>query len=126
MKTVWRHILKNDIQGPLSEYQMKAGKSIQYKLVHTNKSSKYEYDAHDDERLNGRQSISPGDIAGDAVEYVDEDEEDCDEDRHPARDTLGGNEEADPADNDEHSSWEVVSDDVVRPGWVEVSGDCTK
>ena len=76
----------------------------------THESSKDEYDANDDESLNGCESVRLGDLVGDAVEDVDEAEEDGDEDGHPTGDTLGGHEEADPGHNDEHTSWEVVGD----------------
>ena len=79
----------------------------------TYKSTKNKNNADYDERFNSRQSISFGNVAGDAVENVDEDEKDSDEDGHPARDTLWGNEEADPGHNDEHPSRKVVGDDVV-------------
>ena len=42
-----------------------------------------------------------------------EDEEHCDEEGHATRDNVGGNEEADPGDDDEHSRWKVAGDDVV-------------
>ena len=84
-----------------------------------------------------------GDVACDAVEDVDEDEEDSDKDGHPAWHALGWHQKAeernlskqhfwhtmtqetkgtnvllprspDPRDYDEHASREVVGDDVVR------------
>ena len=78
----------------------------------THESTKDKYNADDDESLNGRESVSLGDLVGDAVEDVDEAEEDGDEDRHPAGDTLGRHEEADPGHDDEHAGGEVVGDDV--------------
>ena len=78
----------------------------------THQCSEYKNNADDDEGLNGCETISFGNLVGDAVEDVDEAEEDSDEDGHPARDTLGWDEEADPGDDDEHPGWEVISDDV--------------
>ena len=80
----------------------------------THQCSKYKNNADNDEGLNGCETISFRNLVGDAVEDVDQAEEDGDEDGHSARDTLRGNEEADPANNDKHSSREVVGDDVVR------------
>ncbi len=42
-------------------------------------------------------------VCGHAVEYVHQDEEECDEERHPAGDHVGGNHEADPGDNHEQT-----------------------
>ena len=58
--------------------------------------------------------ISGPDWPGDGVEDVDQDQEDGDEEGHPARNDFRGDEEADPGDDDEHSGWKVVGDDVVR------------
>ena len=54
-------------------------------------------------------------LAAQLEEKVVVDKEDSDEDGHSTRNTLRGNEEADPAHNDKHPSWEVVSNDVVGP-----------
>ena len=78
----------------------------------THQCSKYKNNADDDEGLNGCETISFGNLVGDAVEDVDEAEEDGDEDGHSARNTLGGDEETDPGDDDEHPSWEVIGDDI--------------
>ena len=43
-----------------------------------------------------------------------EDEEERDEERHPALDVLGGDEEGGPADDDEERAGQVVRDHVVR------------
>ena len=51
-------------------------------------------------------------VSLDGVEDVDEDEEDGDEETHPARDALGVDKEADPADDDEEAGGEVEGDDV--------------
>ena len=82
-------------------------------LWHTYESTKHKDNTDNDERFNCSESICFRDVAGDAVEDVDKHEEDCDEDCHSARDTLGGHEEADPGDDDEHAGGEVVCDDVV-------------
>ena len=42
-------------------------------------------------------------VGGDGVEDVDEDEEEGDEERHPAGDDVHRNEEGDPGDNHEQS-----------------------
>lgn len=80
----------------------------------TYQGSEHENNADDHEGLNGRESIRPGDVAGDAVENIDKDKEDCDQDSHPPGDTLRGHEEADPGHDDEHPGGEVVGDDVER------------
>ena len=54
-----------------------------------------------------------GYVGGDGVEDVDEDEEDGDEQRHPAGDDGRRHQEGDPGDDDEHARREVVRDDVV-------------
>ena len=41
-------------------------------------------------------------------------EEECDEERHPALDVLAGDEEGGPADDDEERAGQVVRDHVVR------------
>ena len=51
-------------------------------------------------------------VSLDGVEDVDEDEEDGDEETHPARDALGVDKEADPADHDKEAGREVEGDDV--------------
>ena len=51
-------------------------------------------------------------VSLDGVEDVDEDEEDGDEETHPAGDALGVDKEADPADHDEEAGREVEGDDV--------------
>ena len=51
-------------------------------------------------------------VSLDGVEDVDEYEEDGDEETHPARDALGVDKEADPADDDEEAGGEVEGDDV--------------
>lgn len=89
-----------------------------YKNVHlanwlTYQGSENKNDADDHEGLNGSEPIRPGDVAGDAVENIDKDKEDCDQDSHPPGDTLRGHKEADPGHDDEHPGWEVVGDDVV-------------
>ena len=86
-----------------------------YNIVPTNKSPKHEYDTNDDEGLYRCEAVGPRNVAGDAVEDVDQNKEDSDEDGHSTGNTLRGNEEADPAHNDKHPSWEVVSNDVVGP-----------
>ena len=53
-----------------------------------------------------------GRVSLDGVEDVDEDEEDGDEQAHPAGDALGVDEEADPADHHEQAGGEVEGDDV--------------
>ena len=69
-------------------------------------------------------------VSLDGVEDVDEDEEDGDEETHPARDALGVDEEADPADDDEEAGGEVEGDDVEAgfPGQhqLEASNTATK
>ena len=80
----------------------------------TYQSTKYKNDTDYDERFNCSESISFGDVAGDAVEYVNKDKEDSDKDSHPARDTFRRNQEADPRDDDEHSSRKIVGYDIVR------------
>ena len=85
-----------------------------YEFIFTHESSEHEDDADDDESLDCCQPVSFGDLAGDAVEDVDEAEEDGDEDSHAAGDALGRHEEADPGHADEHHGGEVVGDDVVR------------
>ena len=85
-----------------------------YEFRFTHESSEHEDDADDDESLDCCQPVSFGDLAGDAVEDVDEAEEDGDEDSHAAGDALGRHEEADPGDDDEHAGGEVVGDDVER------------
>ena len=80
----------------------------------TYQGSEHKYYADDHKGLDGSESVRPGDVAGDAVKDVDEDEEDCDEDGHPPGDTLRGHEEADPGHDDEHPGGEIIGDDVVR------------
>ena len=89
-----------------------------YKNVHltnclTYQGSEHKNNADDHEGLDGSEPVRPGDVAGDAVEDIDEDEEDCDEDGHPPGDALRGHEEADPGHDDEHPGGEVVGNDVV-------------
>ena len=48
----------------------------------------------------------------DGVVDVDEDEEECDQHRHPPGDHLGVDQEADPGDAHEEAGGEVVGDDV--------------
>ena len=55
-----------------------------------------------------------GDICGDGVEDVDQDEEDGDQERHPPGDHVRGDQERDPGHHDEHPGGEVTRDDVVR------------
>ena len=62
-----------------------------YNFVPTNKSPKHEYDANNDEGFYRCEAVSPRNVDGDAVEDVDEDKEDSDEDGHSARHTLRGN-----------------------------------
>ena len=83
-----------------------------YEFIFTHESSEHEDDADYDESLDCCQPVSFGDLAGDAVEDVDETEEDSDEDGHSAGDTLRRDEKTDPGDDDEHAGWEVVGDDV--------------
>ena len=78
----------------------------------TYQGSEHKNNADDHEGLYGSEPVRPGDVAGDAVEDIDEDEEDCDEDGHPPGDALRGHEEADPGHDDEHPGGEVVGDDV--------------
>ena len=95
MKTVWTHILESSSRR--TEDSSKIYKPPTYE------GPEDEYDTNDDEGLYCREPVGPRYVAGDAVEDVDEDKEDGDEDGHSARDTLRGNEEADPADNDKHT-----------------------
>ena len=62
-----------------------------YRLVLTNKSPKDEHNTNNDEGLYRCEAVSPRNVAGDAVEDVDENKEDSDEDGHSARHTLRGN-----------------------------------
>ena len=79
--------------------------------------------AGDEPGLHGRQGLGlgtggpqdPGHLRRvrlDGVEDVDEDEEDGDEEAHPAGDALRVDEEGDPADDDEEGGGEVVGDHV--------------
>ena len=79
----------------------------------TYQCTKDKHDTDDDKRFNGCETIGSWNVAGDAIEDVDKDEEDSDEDGHPARNTLRRHEEADPGDNDEHTGGEVVGHNVV-------------
>ena len=79
----------------------------------TYKSTKHKDDTDDDERFNCSEPICFRDVAGDAVENIDKDKKDCDEDGHPARNTFRRNKEADPGDNDEHPGRKVVGDYVM-------------
>ena len=80
----------------------------------TNQGPEDKQDAGDDVGLDRREPLRLGDVGGDGVEDVDEDEEHGDEQRHPAGHDVGGDEEADPGDDDEHAGGEVARDDVVR------------
>ena len=57
----------------------------------TNKSPEYKYDANDNEGLYSCEAVGPRYVARDAIEDVDENKEDSDEDGHSARHTLRGN-----------------------------------
>lgn len=61
-----------------------------------------------------QQTLCFGDICGDGVEYVDQDKEYGDQERHPSRDHVRRDQERDPGHHDKHSGGEVTRDDVVR------------
>jgi hypothetical protein len=46
-----------------------------------------------------KMTFGLGGVAGDSVEYVDQDEEEGDQQRHPPRDHVGRNYKADPGHN---------------------------
>ena len=52
-------------------------------------------------------------IRSDSVEDVDEDQKESDKERHPARDDIRRNNEADPGDDHEKTRGKVVGDQVV-------------
>ena len=81
--------------------------------MNTQKCKKDKYDANNDESFNSCETISLRNVVCDAIEDVDKTKEHSDENGHSARNTLRRHQEADPGDNDEHASREVVGDDVV-------------
>ena len=76
--------------------------------------TEHEEDTGEHPDLYGREPLRLRGVGVDVVEDVDEDEEESDEERHAARHDVGGDEEADPGDDDEHAGGEVACDDVVR------------
>ena len=50
-------------------------------------------------KLFGKQVLHLWGVGGDGVEDIDEDEEEGDEEGHPARDDVHGDEEGNPGDN---------------------------
>ena len=83
------------------------------KVKITNQGPEDKQDACNDVGLDSCEPLGLGDVGGDGVEDVDQDEEHRDEHRHPAGDVIRRDEEADPGDADEHGGGEVVGDDVV-------------
>ena len=79
----------------------------------TNQGAEDKQDAGDDVCLDGCESLGLGDVGGDGVEDVDEDEEHGDEESHPAGHILRGDEEADPGHQHEHGRGQVPRDQVV-------------
>ena len=69
--------------------------------------------ADNNKEFDRSETVSLWNVAGDAVENVDKDKEDCDKNCHPSWNTFWRNEETDPGDDDEHPSREVVGYDVV-------------
>ena len=76
------------------------------------KGSKHEEDTGQHPYLNGCQTLCLGTVGVDIVEDVDQDKEERDEESHPAWDNVGGNEEADPGDQDEQTGGEIVGNNV--------------
>ena len=94
-----------------------------------------EQDAYDDPGLDGGQALRLRDVGRDSVENVHQHEEHRHQQRHPAGDNVWKkteirkcnslplreiavnctrrDEERDPGDDDKHSRWQVVRDDVV-------------
>ena len=62
--------------------------------------------------LDSSEALSFGGVGVDIVEYVDEDEEEGDQQRHAPRNDVGRNEERDPGNQHEKAGGEVVGDDV--------------
>ena len=79
----------------------------------TNQGPEDKQDAGDDVGLDRCEPLCLGDVGGDGVEDVDEDEEHGDEESHPARHILRGDEEADPGHQHEHGGGQVPRDQVV-------------
>ena len=69
----------------------------------TNQGPEDKQDAGDDVGLDRCEPLCLGDVGGDGVEDVDEDEKYGNEYCHPAGDVVWGDEETDPGDHDEHS-----------------------
>ena len=65
-------------------------------------------------QLQFQQTFCFGDVCGDGVEDVDQDEEDGDQERHPPGDHVRGDQEWDPGHHDKHPGGEIASDDVMR------------
>ena len=86
-------------------------------MTHASIAVKPDKDRRDKESIfksTNQQTFCFGDISGDGVEDVDQDEEDGDKQGHPSRDHIRGNQERDPGHHDKHPGGEVTRDDVVR------------
>ena len=78
----------------------------------TNQGPEDKQDAGDDVGLDRCEPLCLGDVGGDGVEDVDEDEEHGDEESHAAGHILRGDEEADPGHQHEHGGGQVPRDQV--------------
>jgi len=74
--------------------------------------AKDEDDTGDHPGLDRSEALRLWRVGLDRVVDVDENKEEGDQHRHPARDHLGVDEEADPGDDDKQSRGEVVGNDV--------------
>ena len=78
----------------------------------TNQGPEDKQDAGDDVGLDRCEPLGLGDVGGDGVEDVDEDQEHGDQQRHAPGHILRGDEEADPGHQHEHGGGQVPGDQV--------------
>ena len=108
---VVEHVLEPAVDGvlglaPLLEEQEDGG------VLH--QGPEHEEDADDQVEVDGVESGRDGRPLADAVEDVDQDEEEGDEKRHPAGHDLRLDEEGHPRDDDEHAGGQVDLDEVLH------------